>query len=163
MQSQSQYQHLGVSWCVLWTPLTTPMRPTPRASLTLKWSSQDINWNRLLPSLICSWGFHVAVRIKFRIQAARNTGPVFHDLDQPSHSMHLLTLPPGRLQASILGQIDLENFLSLSGNLCSGNTHPGLNSQRPEKYNLSLSWETLSTEMWLFPLSFFSCLLKVLC
>lgn len=60
------------------------------------------------------------------------------------------------------GQTDLENFLSLSGNLGSCYTYPGLDSQRPLKYNLALSWEPLSTGMWLLPLSFFSCLLNVL-
>lgn len=60
-------------------------------------------------------GFPVALRVKFHLQAAGNTGPVFHDLALTPLGLHLLIFPKGgsRLaEASILGQMDLENSFS---------------------------------------------------
>ena len=76
VQGQAECQYLDVSWCLFWTLLTKPERPMPRESAVTEGVLPGYKLNRLLPSLKWSWGFHVALRIKFWIQAARNTCPV---------------------------------------------------------------------------------------
>ena len=166
MQSQAEYQHLDVSWCLLWTLLTKPERPMPRESAVTEGVFPGYKLEQAAALLKMILRFPCSVE-----DQVLNPGSQKHrscNLTTWPHPlsvcMCLLFLKRDSALAEdfYFGQTDLENFLSLSGNLGSCYTHPGLDSQRPLKYNLALSWEPLSTGMWLLPLSFFSCLLNVL-
>lgn len=150
-----------MSWCLLWTLLTKPERPMPRESAITEGVLPGYKLEQaavLLKMILrfpCSFENQVLNPSSQKHRPCISRPGLTLSRSSSRETLHLL-------KTLILGQTDLENFLSLSGNLGSRYTHSGLDSQRPSRYNLSLSWEPLNTGMWLLTLSFFSCLLNVL-